>query len=101
MERLEVIVSLTLAVLDAFPREFMPLEDKILPSKEQLLPAAVSPTIESPRYITNSDPDKDPEEDPTDYPADGGDDDDDDDGSFDDDEDDDDDDDDVEEDKDE
>ncbi|GJX19764.1 hypothetical protein Tco_0222441 [Tanacetum coccineum] len=81
--------------------EFMPPEDDVLPAEEQPLPAAVSPTADSPGYITDSDPkedEEDPEEDPTDYPADGGDDDDDDDESSDDDEDDDDD---VEEDEDE
>ncbi|GJZ28152.1 hypothetical protein Tco_0572799 [Tanacetum coccineum] len=37
------------------------------------LPAAASPTADSPRYVPESDPeedDEDPEEDPTDYPAD-------------------------------
>ncbi|GKA43453.1 putative reverse transcriptase domain-containing protein [Tanacetum coccineum] len=86
--------------------EFMPPEDEVFPAEEQPLPAAVSPTTDSPGYIADSDPEEDeedPEEDPTDYPADGGDDDDDDDESSDDDEDDDDedDDDDVEEDEDE
>ncbi|GKD13655.1 hypothetical protein Tco_1198062, partial [Tanacetum coccineum] len=46
--------------------------------EEQTLPATVSPTANSPGYITESDPeedpeeedDKDPEEDPADYPAD-------------------------------
>nr|GEV94270.1 reverse transcriptase domain-containing protein [Tanacetum cinerariifolium] len=90
-EEPEQAPPLPVFVLEPVYPEFMLLEDKILPSEEQLLPAAVSPTIESPRYITNSDLDKDPEEDPNDYPADGGDDDDDDDGSFDDEEDDDDD----------
>ncbi|GKF68988.1 hypothetical protein Tco_0198667, partial [Tanacetum coccineum] len=49
------------------------------------LPAAASPTVDSPRYIPESNPkeepeedDEDPEEDPTDYPADRDDDDDDD-----------------------
>ncbi|GJW74074.1 hypothetical protein Tco_0133444 [Tanacetum coccineum] len=74
--------------------EFMPPDDEVFPTEEQPLPAAVSPTIDSPRYIADSIPEEDeedPEEDPTDYPADGGDDDDDDDESSDDDEDDDDD----------
>ncbi|GJW97355.1 putative reverse transcriptase domain-containing protein [Tanacetum coccineum] len=61
----------------AYP-EFMPPEDDVFPAEEQPLPAAVSPTADSPGYITKSDPeedpeeedDKDPEEDPTDYPAD-------------------------------
>ncbi|GJW45158.1 hypothetical protein Tco_0073957 [Tanacetum coccineum] len=86
--------------------EFMPPEDEVFPAEEQPLPDAVSPTSDSPGYITDSDPEEDeedpeedPKEDPTDYPADGGDDDnDDDDESSDDDEDDDDD---VEEDEDE
>ncbi|GJV95284.1 hypothetical protein Tco_1546861 [Tanacetum coccineum] len=62
--------------------KFMPPEDEILPAEEQPLPAADSPTADSPGYIPESDPeedpeeddDKDPEEDPADYPADGGDD---------------------------
>nr|GFA22130.1 hypothetical protein [Tanacetum cinerariifolium]GFA22652.1 hypothetical protein [Tanacetum cinerariifolium] len=51
------------------------------PSPEFPLPAAASPTSESPGYIDESDPEDDPEEDPeddpeedrADYPADGGD----------------------------
>ncbi|GKA06611.1 hypothetical protein Tco_0685835 [Tanacetum coccineum] len=78
--------------------EFMPPEDDILPAEEQPLPAAVSPTADSPDYVPKSDPeedpeekdDEDPEEDPADYPAGGGDDGDDEDESSDDDEDDDD-----------
>ncbi|GKB31194.1 putative reverse transcriptase domain-containing protein [Tanacetum coccineum] len=73
--------------------EFMPPEDEVFPAEEQPLLAAVSPTADSPGYITDSDTEEDeedPEEDPIDYPADGGDDDDDDDESSDDDEDDDD-----------
>ncbi|GKC26189.1 hypothetical protein Tco_1033483 [Tanacetum coccineum] len=57
--------------------EFMPPEDDVLPTEEQPLPAAVSPTADSPGYITKSDPeedseedDKDPEEDPAEYPDD-------------------------------
>ncbi|GJS79264.1 hypothetical protein Tco_0729145 [Tanacetum coccineum] len=65
----------------AYP-EFMPPEDEVFPAEEQPLPAAVSPTADSPGYVPESDPeedpkeddDEDPEEDPTDYPADGGDD---------------------------
>ncbi|GKG31648.1 hypothetical protein Tco_0426598, partial [Tanacetum coccineum] len=69
--------------------EYIPLEDEhVFPAKEQPLPHVDSPTIESPRYITESDPEEDPEEyedDETedslvDYPMDGGDDRDDDDG---------------------
>ncbi|GJX42721.1 hypothetical protein Tco_0257711 [Tanacetum coccineum] len=81
--------------------EFMPPEDEILPTEEQLLPVALSPTADSPCYVPESDPkedpeedseeddDEDPEEDPVDYPADGEDDGDDEDESSDDDEDDD------------
>ncbi|GJS32581.1 putative reverse transcriptase domain-containing protein [Tanacetum coccineum] len=60
----------------------MPSEDDVLPAEEQPLPAAVSPTADSPSYITESDPeedpeedDKDPEEDPAVYPDDRDDDD--------------------------
>ncbi|GKC95945.1 hypothetical protein Tco_1161387, partial [Tanacetum coccineum] len=80
-------------VLEAVYLEFMPSKDDILPAKEQPLPAAASPTVDSTGYVPESDPeeddDEDPEEDPVDYPADGGNDGDDDDESFDDDEDDD------------
>ncbi|GKC60533.1 hypothetical protein Tco_1088131 [Tanacetum coccineum] len=77
--------------------EFMLLEDEVLPAEEQPLPAATSPTADSPGYVPESDPeedpkeddDEDPEEDPTDYRADGGDDSNDEDESSDDDEDDD------------
>ncbi|GJR07768.1 reverse transcriptase domain-containing protein [Tanacetum coccineum] len=75
--------------------EFMLLEDEILPTEEQPLPAAVSPTADSPGYVHESDleedpeedDDEDPEKDPVDYPADGGDVGDDEDESSDDDED--------------
>ncbi|GJS69981.1 hypothetical protein Tco_0702822 [Tanacetum coccineum] len=57
--------------------EFMPPEDDVLPAEEQPLLVAVSPTTDSPGYITESDPkedteedDEDPEEDPADYPTD-------------------------------
>ncbi|GKA46620.1 hypothetical protein Tco_0739503, partial [Tanacetum coccineum] len=57
-------------------------EDEILSAEEQPLPAAASPTTDSPRYVPESDPeeepeedDEDPEEDPADYPADRDDDD--------------------------
>ncbi|GKD84930.1 hypothetical protein Tco_1356084 [Tanacetum coccineum] len=54
--------------------EFMPPEDDVLPLEEQSLPAAVSPTSDSPGYIPESDleedDDEDPEEDLTDYPTD-------------------------------
>ncbi|GJT37823.1 hypothetical protein Tco_0937688 [Tanacetum coccineum] len=69
--------------------EYMPPEDDVLPAEEQPLPAAASPTTESPGYIPESDPEEDdeedPEEDPADYPADRGDDGDDEESSDDDD----------------
>ncbi|GKE66616.1 hypothetical protein Tco_1520777, partial [Tanacetum coccineum] len=63
-------------VVPAYP-EFMLLENDMFPAKEQALPNVVSPTADSPGYITKFDPkedpeeedDEDPEEDPTDYPA--------------------------------
>ncbi|GJW36060.1 hypothetical protein Tco_0058980, partial [Tanacetum coccineum] len=64
-----------------------PLEDEhVFPAEEQPLPPVVSPTAESPRYVTESDPEEDPEEykddetknGPVDYPIDGGEDGDDD-----------------------
>ncbi|GJR90499.1 hypothetical protein Tco_0214510 [Tanacetum coccineum] len=62
--------------------EYMPQEDEVFSAKEQPLPAAASPTAQSPDYIPESDleadpkevDDEDPEEDLVDYPADGGDD---------------------------
>nr|GFC71486.1 hypothetical protein [Tanacetum cinerariifolium] len=42
--------------------EYLPPADDLFPAKEQLLPAAVSPTAESPGYITDSEPEMDPEE---------------------------------------
>ncbi|GJR64504.1 hypothetical protein Tco_0010569 [Tanacetum coccineum] len=77
--------------------EYMPQEDEVFPVEEQPLPAAASPTAQSPDYVSESDPeadpeeddDEDPEEDPVNYPADGGDDGDDEDESSEDDEDDD------------
>nr|GFA83008.1 hypothetical protein [Tanacetum cinerariifolium] len=58
--------------------EYIPPEDDVFPAEEQPLPAAASPTAESPRYIPESDldedskedDDEDPEEDPADYLAD-------------------------------
>ncbi|GJS41772.1 putative reverse transcriptase domain-containing protein [Tanacetum coccineum] len=66
--------------------EFLPGDDEVFPAEEQPMPAADSPTHQSPGYIPESDPEEDleeddeedPEEDPADYPADRGDDDDDD-----------------------
>ncbi|GKD98613.1 hypothetical protein Tco_1382510 [Tanacetum coccineum] len=69
--------------------EYIPLEDEHeLPAEEQPLPSIDSPTVESPEYVTKSDPEEDLEEyeddeikdGPIDYPMDGGDDRDDDDG---------------------
>nr|GEV47812.1 putative reverse transcriptase domain-containing protein [Tanacetum cinerariifolium] len=66
--------------------EYIPLEDEhILPAEEQPLPPVVSPTIESPGYVAESDLEEDPEEyeedeaedGPVDYPMDRGDGDDD------------------------
>ncbi|GJY51358.1 hypothetical protein Tco_0442205, partial [Tanacetum coccineum] len=62
--------------------KYMPQEDEVFPAEEQALPAAASPTAQSPDYVPESDPeadqeeddDKDPEENPVDYPADEGDD---------------------------
>ncbi|GKF23819.1 hypothetical protein Tco_0076141, partial [Tanacetum coccineum] len=63
--------------------EYIPHEDEILLTEEQPLPAAASPTADSPGYVPESDleeepeeDDEDPEEDPADYPADKDDDDD-------------------------
>ncbi|GKA29623.1 hypothetical protein Tco_0715868, partial [Tanacetum coccineum] len=69
--------------------EYIPLEDEHeFLAEEQPLPPVDSPTAESPRYVTESDPEEDLEEyeddetkdGPVDYPMDGGDDGDDDDG---------------------
>ncbi|GJV63158.1 hypothetical protein Tco_1473986 [Tanacetum coccineum] len=66
---------------------YIPPEDDVFLAEEQPLPAATSPTADSPGYILESDPKRDLEEDddedhegdPADYPADRRDDDDDDD----------------------
>nr|GFA07694.1 hypothetical protein [Tanacetum cinerariifolium] len=53
--------------------EYIPPEDDVFPAEEQPLPAAASPTADSPGYILESDPDKDPkddDEDPKENPAD-------------------------------
>nr|GEZ90854.1 hypothetical protein [Tanacetum cinerariifolium] len=70
--------------------EYLPPADDVLLAKEQPLPAAVSPTAESPGYITESEPEMEPEEedgddekseeDSIEYPTSRGDDDADDDG---------------------
>ncbi|GJS07791.1 hypothetical protein Tco_0364587 [Tanacetum coccineum] len=82
-------------VLEPVYPEYMPQEDEVFLAEEHPLPAAASPTAQSPDYVPESDPkedpeeddDEDPEEDPVDYPADGGDDGDDEDEPSDDDED--------------
>ncbi|GKE95466.1 hypothetical protein Tco_1580321 [Tanacetum coccineum] len=80
-------------VLELVYPEFMPPEDDVLPAEEQPLPAAVSPTADSPGYVPELDPEEDLEEDndedPEEDPVDGGDDGNDGDESSDDDEDDD------------
>ncbi|GKG40859.1 hypothetical protein Tco_0470071, partial [Tanacetum coccineum] len=57
--------------------KYIPQEDEIPSAEEQPLPAAASPTADSPGYVHEFDPeeeleedDEDPEEDPADYPAD-------------------------------
>ncbi|GKF94626.1 hypothetical protein Tco_0284326, partial [Tanacetum coccineum] len=72
-------------VLEPMYPKYILQEGEILPAEEQPLPAAASPTADSPGYVPESDPeeepeedDEDPEEDPADYPADRDDDDDDD-----------------------
>nr|GFB40401.1 hypothetical protein [Tanacetum cinerariifolium] len=42
--------------------EYLPPADDVLPAEEQPIPAAVSPTAESPGYITESEPEMEPEE---------------------------------------
>ncbi|GJS36043.1 hypothetical protein Tco_0534425 [Tanacetum coccineum] len=63
--------------LEFFPEpvypKFMPPKDKVFPTEEQPLPATVSPTADSPGYITDFSLEEDPEEGPTKYPANGGD----------------------------
>ncbi|GJZ55192.1 hypothetical protein Tco_0610385 [Tanacetum coccineum] len=77
-------------VLEPVYPEFMPPEDEVFPAEEQSLPVAISPTVDSPGYIADSDPEEDPKEEPANYRADRGDDDDDDESSDDDEDDDDD-----------
>nr|GFC88693.1 hypothetical protein [Tanacetum cinerariifolium] len=43
-------------------QEYLALADDMLPAKEQPLPAVVSPTTESPGYITESEPEMEPKE---------------------------------------
>nr|GEU64743.1 hypothetical protein [Tanacetum cinerariifolium] len=50
-------------VLEPVYPEYIALEDDVFLAEEQPLPAAASPTAESPGYIPEFDPDEDPEED--------------------------------------
>ncbi|GKD29439.1 hypothetical protein Tco_1240217, partial [Tanacetum coccineum] len=51
-------------VLEPVYPEFLPVDDEVFPTEEQLLPtAADSPTHQSPGYIPESDPEEDLEED--------------------------------------
>ncbi|GJX74037.1 hypothetical protein Tco_0312632 [Tanacetum coccineum] len=43
--------------------KFLPVDDEVFPAEEQPMPAADSPTHQSPGYIPESDPEEDPEED--------------------------------------
>ncbi|GKB28760.1 hypothetical protein Tco_0868161, partial [Tanacetum coccineum] len=58
--------------------EYMPQEDEVFPAEEQPLPAAASPTAQSPDYVLESDPEADPEEDDDEDPEEDPDDEDDD-----------------------
>ncbi|GKB53428.1 hypothetical protein Tco_0904181, partial [Tanacetum coccineum] len=58
--------------------EYMPQEDEVFPAEEQPLPAAASPTAQSPDYVSESDPEADPEEDDDEDPEEDPDDEDDD-----------------------
>ncbi|GJQ93201.1 hypothetical protein Tco_0004340 [Tanacetum coccineum] len=40
--------------------EFLPVDDEVFPAEEQPLPAADSPTHQSPGYIPESDPEEEP-----------------------------------------
>ncbi|GKD78286.1 hypothetical protein Tco_1340907, partial [Tanacetum coccineum] len=40
--------------------EYIPLEDDVFPAEEQPLPAATSPTTNSPGYVPKSDPEEKP-----------------------------------------
>ncbi|GJS02327.1 hypothetical protein Tco_0318835 [Tanacetum coccineum] len=54
--------------------DFMPPEDDVLPAEKKPLPAAVSPTVDSPGNVSESNPKEDPveddDEDPKEGPAD-------------------------------
>nr|GEU42566.1 hypothetical protein [Tanacetum cinerariifolium] len=80
MSSYEVIVN-GLHTGPEYPK-YLPPADDVLPIEEQPLPAAISPTAESPGYITESEPKMEPEEedgddekseeDSIDYPTSGG-----------------------------
>ncbi|GJR21393.1 hypothetical protein Tco_0969920 [Tanacetum coccineum] len=59
---LEYLTSPDFVLEPVYPK-FMPPEDVVLPAEEQPLPAALSPTADSPCYVLESDPEEDPEED--------------------------------------
>nr|GEY43100.1 putative reverse transcriptase domain-containing protein [Tanacetum cinerariifolium] len=99
MSSYKVIVNgyfgMPMDLLDRYAQIVMeapPSPDDVFPAKEQPLPAAVSPTAESPGYIVDSEPEMDPEEedgddeksegDSTNYQTSRGDDDVDDDGDY-------------------
>nr|GFB53362.1 hypothetical protein [Tanacetum cinerariifolium] len=42
--------------------DYLPPADDVFPAEEQPLPAAISPTAESPGYIEDSEPEMDPKE---------------------------------------
>nr|GFC41507.1 hypothetical protein [Tanacetum cinerariifolium] len=52
-----------------YPEYLAPSDDKA-PLEDQPLPADASPTVASPGYMTDSDPEEDPEEDPKEDPVD-------------------------------
>nr|GEU72457.1 hypothetical protein [Tanacetum cinerariifolium] len=60
-------------VLEPEYPEYLVPSDAEAPLEDQPLPADASPTIASPRYVANSDPEEDLEDDHANYPADGGD----------------------------
>ncbi|GJQ99159.1 putative reverse transcriptase domain-containing protein [Tanacetum coccineum] len=74
LEELEQAQPLPEFVPEPVYPEFIPPEDGVLLAEEHPLPAAVSPTADSPGYVPESDPkeddDEDPKEDPADYPTD-------------------------------
>ncbi|GKB13359.1 hypothetical protein Tco_0847282 [Tanacetum coccineum] len=55
-------------VLEPVYPEYIPQEDDVFLAEEQPLPAAASPTAQSPDYVLESNPEEDPEEDDNDDP---------------------------------